>query len=133
MSCYFWRRTTTCTAPSFRCVSVALWPPSTVAPMQGCHVGLRRCWHHRCTVMQPIEVESTQPPPFYQPPRVPERILMCGWRRDISDVIDLLDSMVLPGSELHLLSQVDPDTRVLRFSESGLEVRVVGSTRWQMQ
>ena len=46
---------------------------------------------------------------------------MCGWRRDICDVIDLLDTMVIDGSELHLLNQVDPDTRIQRFHESGLE------------
>ena len=34
------------------------------------------------------------------------KVLMCGWRRDIRDMVMLLDSLLLSGSELHLLSEV---------------------------
>ena len=35
--------------------------------------------------------------------RAPERILFCGWRRDMHDMIAVLDAFVYPGSELWAL------------------------------
>ena len=40
------------------------------------------------------------PPP---PPSAPEKILLCGMRRDVDDVIAHLDSLLAPGSEVHLI------------------------------
>ena len=37
--------------------------------------------------------------------RVPERILFCGWRRDMHDMIAVLDAFVYPGSELWLYNE----------------------------
>lgn len=37
----------------------------------------------------------------------PERVLFCGWRRDLDDVIQLLDDFVVAGSELHLFSSLE--------------------------
>jgi hypothetical protein len=37
----------------------------------------------------------------------PERVLFCGWRRDLDDVIQLLDDFVVSGSELHLFSGLE--------------------------
>ena len=47
------------------------------------------------------------------------KVLMCGWRRDIRDMVMLLDSLLLSGSELHLLSEVTVKDRYK-------EVRVEG-------
>ena len=33
---------------------------------------------------------------------IPEKIMICGWRRDLQDVIDQLDQLVPAGSELHV-------------------------------
>jgi len=38
-----------------------------------------------------------------------EKFLMTGWRRDIRDLISLLDHMVNPGSELHLFAELPAD------------------------
>ena len=35
----------------------------------------------------------------------PENILFCGWRRDVRDMMLLLDTMVAPGSELHMFNE----------------------------
>ncbi len=37
---------------------------------------------------------------------LPERILFCGWRRDMDDLIMVLDQFVCPGSELYLYNEV---------------------------
>ena len=36
------------------------------------------------------------------PKKHAEKIMICGWRRDLQDVIDQLDQLVAPGSELHV-------------------------------
>ena len=33
-----------------------------------------------------------------------QRRFLCGWRRDIRDMMLLLDTMVAPGSELHMFN-----------------------------
>lgn len=38
--------------------------------------------------------------------RAPERVLFCGWRRDMHDMIAVLDAFVYPGSELWLYNEV---------------------------
>ena len=48
--------------------------------------------------------------------RKPEKILMTGWRRDIDDIIVLLDELVCAGSELHMLNELDLDERDDRLS-----------------
>ena len=46
--------------------------------------------------------------------RAPERILFCGWRRDMHDMIAVLDAFVCPGSELWLYNEVaTPGTAAL--------------------
>ncbi|KAH8065799.1 hypothetical protein JL722_182 [Aureococcus anophagefferens] len=37
--------------------------------------------------------------------QAPERVLFCGWRRDLDDIVQLLDDFVVPGSELYLFNQ----------------------------
>jgi hypothetical protein len=60
------------------------------------------------------------------PPNVPEvrkaeTILMAGWRRDIRDVLQLLDSMVVQGSEVHMLAEVPVSERKNRLLAGGLD------------
>ena len=50
-----------------------------------------------------------------------ETFLFCGWRRDIDDMIILLDSNVVAGSELHLLSDVPFQERATRFARGGFD------------
>lgn len=51
-----------------------------------------------------------------------ERILMCGWRRDIRDMIQLLDAVVMPQTELHMLCEEPCHLRNKLLMESGLNV-----------
>ena len=54
-----------------------------------------------------IQVSTTIEPII--PPGEPEKILFCGWRRDIRDMMLHLDSMLAPGSELHMLNEKPAD------------------------
>ena len=51
--------------------------------------------------------------------RSPERVLFCGWRRDMSDLISQLDEFVPPESELWLLNQIPADMRKERLLDGG--------------
>ncbi|OQR83152.1 ion channel [Achlya hypogyna] len=51
-----------------------------------------------------------------------EKILICGWRRDIQDMLVLLDDFLVKGSEVHLLSEITLEDREVFFAESGIEV-----------
>ncbi|EQC38472.1 hypothetical protein SDRG_04180 [Saprolegnia diclina VS20] len=57
------------------------------------------------------------------PPRTIEKemILICGWRRDIQDMLVLLDNYLLQGSEVHLLSEISVDDRAVFLAESGID------------
>ncbi len=57
----------------------------------------------------------------------PERVLFCGLRRDMDDMILELDRQVAPGSELCLLSAVPAAEREARLLEGGLSVARLGN------
>jgi len=52
----------------------------------------------------------------------PEVILMCGWRRDVDDIIKELDNMVVKGSQLHMLSEVPVADRNELLESGGLHI-----------
>ena len=52
----------------------------------------------------------------------PEIILMCGWRRDLDDIIRLLNELTSPNSELHMINTVPLHERKNRFTDGGLEL-----------
>jgi len=49
----------------------------------------------------------------------PERILFVGWRRDMADMINSLDILVPPGSELWLFNTVPVQERVEKLRDAG--------------
>lgn len=49
--------------------------------------------------------------PFRSRRKKPEKMLFVGWRRDVEDMIQELDSYVCHGSELTLFNQLDLETR----------------------
>ncbi|ETW07552.1 hypothetical protein H310_02039 [Aphanomyces invadans] len=51
-----------------------------------------------------------------------EKILVCGWRRDIQDMLVLLDSFVERGSEVHLLNELTMAERDTFLSLSGVDM-----------
>ncbi|CAL5222099.1 g4408 [Coccomyxa viridis] len=53
--------------------------------------------------------------------RAPERILFCGWRRDMHDMIAVLDAFVYPGSELWLYNEVPVKEREKLLKKEGLD------------
>jgi hypothetical protein len=55
----------------------------------------------------------------------PEKILFCGWRRDVRDMLLLLDTMVAPGSELHMFNEKEngPGERTQLLLEDGFDVK----------
>jgi hypothetical protein len=54
----------------------------------------------------------------------PEKILFCGWRRDVRDMMLLLDTMVAPGSELHMFNEkpAGPGERTQILMDDGFDV-----------
>jgi hypothetical protein len=52
----------------------------------------------------------------------PEKILFCGWRRDVRDMMLLLDTMVAPGSQLHMFNEKEngPGERTAILLEDGM-------------
>ncbi|EKX53191.1 hypothetical protein GUITHDRAFT_84343 [Guillardia theta CCMP2712] len=56
---------------------------------------------------------------FEEEKEEPERILFCGWRRDMADMIKHLDGIVEPGSELWLLNTVPVTERNEMLTDKG--------------
>ncbi|KAI4296191.1 hypothetical protein L6164_036168 [Bauhinia variegata] len=56
------------------------------------------------------------------PPKYPEKILFCGWRRDIHDMIMVLEAFLAPGSELWMFNEVPEKEREKKLFDGGLDV-----------
>ncbi|KAH9685194.1 putative ion channel protein POLLUX [Citrus sinensis] len=56
------------------------------------------------------------------PPKYPEKILFCGWRRDIDDMIMVLEAFLAPGSELWMLNEVPEKEREKKLTDGGLDI-----------
>lgn len=60
----------------------------------------------------------------YQAVRPPEKVLFCGWRRDMSDLISQLDEFVPPGSELWLMNKIPACNREERLLDGGNKAKL---------
>jgi hypothetical protein len=76
-----------------------------------------------------VEVNCTSPPPVVPDVEEVERVLICGWRRDIRDIINLLDQYVASGSEVHMMSQVPLSDRDFLLKEQGLDISQLRNLR----
>jgi len=56
---------------------------------------------------EPAELEIQMTCPDWKPKKRLERILFLGWRRDMHDIIGVLDKFVDQGSELWLYNEVN--------------------------
>ncbi|XP_034701803.1 probable ion channel SYM8 isoform X2 [Vitis riparia] len=56
------------------------------------------------------------------PPKYPERILFCGWRRDIDDMILVLEAFLAPGSELWMFNEVPIKEREKKLTDGGFDI-----------
>ncbi|KAG9443975.1 hypothetical protein H6P81_015315 [Aristolochia fimbriata] len=61
-------------------------------------------------------------PNVLSPPKFPEKILFCGWRRDIDDMIMVLEAFLAPGSELWMFSEVPEKEREKKLTDGGLDL-----------
>ncbi|VVA24326.1 PREDICTED: ion channel [Prunus dulcis] len=68
------------------------------------------------------EVCAGSCPKTVEPPKYPEKILFCGWRRDIDDMIMVLEAFLPPGSELWLFNEVPVIERDRKLTDGGLDV-----------
>ncbi|KAG2704458.1 hypothetical protein I3760_05G005100 [Carya illinoinensis] len=55
-------------------------------------------------------------------PKYPEKILFCGWRRDIDDMIMVLEAFLAPGSELWMFNEVPEKEREKKLTDGGLHI-----------
>eukprot|EP00931_Biecheleriopsis_adriatica_P114953 TRINITY_DN90819_c0_g1_i1.p1 TRINITY_DN90819_c0_g1~~TRINITY_DN90819_c0_g1_i1.p1 ORF type:complete len:868 (+),score=127.80 TRINITY_DN90819_c0_g1_i1:59-2662(+) len=75
-------------------------------------------------------VEMGEAPAKSDPDSSIEHILFCGWRRDIRDILAQLDSMVLPGSEVHMMTHCIPlSLRSERLLDDGLDVNSLANLK----
>ncbi|KAL7219539.1 hypothetical protein ACSBR2_012570 [Camellia fascicularis] len=55
-------------------------------------------------------------------PKSAERILFCGWRRDMEDMIMVLEAFLAPGSELWMFNDVPEKEREKKLTDGGLDI-----------
>nr|ABX57726.1 SYM8 [Pisum sativum] len=68
------------------------------------------------------EVRKGYFPRIRDPPKYPEKILFCGWRRDIDDMIMVLEAFLAPGSELWMFNEVPEKQRERKLAAGELDV-----------
>lgn len=68
------------------------------------------------------EVSRGLCPRMIDPPKYPEKILFCGWRRDIDDMIMVLEAFLAPGSELWMFNEVPEKDREKKLTDGGLNI-----------
>jgi len=76
------------------------------------------------TPQTPPNIDGGTPPDLAQHLKQQEHILFCGWRRDVRDILQQLDKLVDPGSEVHMMTHCVPIAqRNHRLLEDGLDVK----------
>lgn len=68
------------------------------------------------------ELRKGLSPRITDPPIFPEKILFCGWRRDIDDMIMVLEALLAPGSELWMFNEVPVKDRHQKLTDGGLDI-----------
>ncbi|XP_020261462.1 probable ion channel CASTOR isoform X2 [Asparagus officinalis] len=58
---------------------------------------------------------------IFRPARKSQKILLCGWRRDIDDMIVVLDAFLAPDSELWMFNDVPENERERKLVDGGLD------------
>jgi len=68
---------------------------------------------------------------------VKEKMLICGWRRDVRDMIMLIDDLSTKGSELHIFCALSEDERNDALTDSGFDdskltsIKLIHHEGWQ--
>ena len=68
------------------------------------------------------EVHAGELPVISEKPVGTEKILLCGWRRDVRDVLLLINEMVVAQSEVHILCEMSMWERNASLRAAGLDV-----------
>jgi len=63
---------------------------------------------------------KTPVPPWVQPPPDPEKVLLCGWRRDFDDLLTELDQWLAPGSSLTLFNGFEEKEMKRTLAQGGM-------------
>ncbi|XP_024543158.1 probable ion channel POLLUX isoform X2 [Selaginella moellendorffii] len=58
-------------------------------------------------------------------PKVPKKMLLCGWRRDVEDMIMVLEAFLAQGSELWMFSEVPEHEREKKLLDGGLDPQLL--------
>jgi len=78
----------------------------------------------------PSNIDAGEPPEDIAMPQETEKILFCGWRRDIRDVLQQLDNIVKSGTDVHMMTHCVPiHLRNDRLLEDGLDVKELRNLR----
>ncbi|MQL87982.1 hypothetical protein Taro_020529 [Colocasia esculenta] len=62
-------------------------------------------------------------------PKYPEKILFCGWRRDMDDMIMVLEAFLARGSELWMFNNVPEKEREKKLIDGGLDLSGLANIR----
>lgn len=78
----------------------------------------------------PEEIEIGDLPSPREERKKKEKILFCGWRRDIRDILLCLDQLVVPGTEVHTMTHLIPiEKRNAVLLDEGLDVSTLERIR----
>jgi len=61
------------------------------------------------------------PPDLDDDPKV-EKMLMIGWRRDVRDMLLLIEDLATDGSEIHIFAELDEEERIESLEDSGMNL-----------
>lgn len=65
-----------------------------------------------------VPYEAALPPPEE---KAPEKVLIAGWRRDIKEMLLMLDKLLAPDSEVHIMCEMSIEDRLDQLKISGFD------------
>ncbi|KAM1196131.1 hypothetical protein FF1_022788 [Malus domestica] len=77
---------------------------------------------HKSIITLIIQVKEASFIHIARTARKPQKILLCGWRRDIDDMLVVLDAFLAEGSELWMFNEVAEKEREKKLIDGGLDV-----------
>ncbi|KAF0720424.1 hypothetical protein As57867_000301, partial [Aphanomyces stellatus] len=72
-----------------------------------------------------VDVSGVTPTTKQPLPPPPQRILLCGWHRNIRDILILLDHLSAPETHIHLVNAEDENARVSQLQDEGLRLETL--------
>eukprot|EP00929_Paragymnodinium_shiwhaense_P005127 TRINITY_DN10667_c0_g1_i1.p1 TRINITY_DN10667_c0_g1~~TRINITY_DN10667_c0_g1_i1.p1 ORF type:complete len:947 (-),score=153.23 TRINITY_DN10667_c0_g1_i1:70-2910(-) len=80
--------------------------------------------------VEPTVLPSDSPPAVTRLKAKKEKVLFCGWRRDVRDILQQLDGLAAPGTEIHMMTHCVPiHQREAKLMEDGLDVTKLKNIR----